>query len=308
MPATARRDQPKSFYTQLSARYPGLVEKIQAQIAESERSFAGNTPETDGSYLWEHTVHVASLAFKLAGEEKRDALLAALAALFHDAGKFAGGRYHGGDTPEEETAAARAETMLKKSRVAPADRAAVVDAVRALYREGRRSSPLADIVHDADFLSKFGYLGVAQFFIKSTLRGKTLRTAVMNSLSKELTYAACLPLNMRTKAGRAMASRKSVDTLAFYTGLLNELRDVHDLDFRVETVRLPDPRRPRRRLEIRLVLPAACPACAGSWSVRPEVSEGKKCRTIEAHSACVRCGEAQEIAFCLPELAGRPGR
>jgi uncharacterized protein len=194
--------RPANAFRILGKRYPGLVARIQHLIEDSEKAFAGNSPETEGSYLWEHTVHVASLAIKLAGEEKRDALLAALAALFHDAGKFAGGRYHDGDTPEEETAAARAETMLKKSRVAPADRAAVVDAIRALYREGRRSSPLADIVHDADFLSKFGYLGVAQFFIKSTLRGKTLRTAVMNSLSKELTYAACLALNMRTKAGR----------------------------------------------------------------------------------------------------------
>jgi hypothetical protein len=100
-----------------------------------------------------------------------------------------------------------------------------------------------------------------------------------------------------------MASGKSADTLAFYTGLLNELRDVHDLDFRIEPLRLPHPRRPRRMLEIKLVLPAACPACGGSWAVRTETSEGKKCRTLEAHIACVRCGEAQEIAFCLPELA-----
>ena len=308
MPAEIRGDKPKTFYAQLSARYPGLVEKIQALIAESERSYAGNAPETDGSYLWEHTVHVASLAFKLAQEEKRDAILAALVALFHDAGKFAGGRYHEGDTPEEEEAASRAETLLKKSRVVPADRRTVVEAVRALYREGRRVSPLADIVHDADFLSKFGYLGVAQFFIKSTLRRKTLRTAVMNSLSKELTYAACLPLNMRTRAGRSLASSKAGDTLKFYAGLLDELRDVHDLDFRIETIRLPDPHRARRRIEVRLVLPSACPSCGQNWTITHVIGRGKKCRLLEARITCARCGETHEIAFCLPELAARSGK
>jgi len=38
----------------------------------------------------------------------------------------------------------------------------------------------------------------------------------MNHLSKEMTYAAALPLNMRTKAGRDLAVKKSADSLDFY--------------------------------------------------------------------------------------------
>jgi len=102
-----------------------------------------------------------------------------------------------------------------------------------------------------------------------------------------------------------MAARKSEDSLGFYAGLLKELRDVHDLDFRVETLRLPLPDRPRRTIEIRLVLPAACAACGGTWTVRPEIVQGKKCRTLKAAVACRGCGASQEIAFCLPELAAR---
>jgi HD superfamily phosphodiesterase len=294
--------RPESAFRIISRKYPGLVAKIQSLIEESERAFAGNAPESEGSYLWEHTVHVATLAFKLAEEERRDPLLAAITALFHDAGKFEGGRYHAGDTAEEAGAALLAEALLKRSRVPAADRASILAALGALYREDAAPHPLADLVHDADFLSKFGYLGVAQFFIKSTLRGKTLRTAVMNSLSKELTYAACLPLNMRTKAGRTMAARKSEDSLGFYAGLLTEMRDVHDLDFRVETLRLALPDKPRRTIEVRLVLPSACAACGGKWAVRPEVVQGKKCRTLKAVVACRACRASQEIVFCLPEL------
>jgi len=130
----------------------------------------------------------------------------------------------------------------------------------------------------------------------------------MNSLSKELTYAACLPLNMRTRAGRSLASSKAGDTLKFYAGLLDELRDVHDLDFRIETIRVPDPRRARIGIEVRLVLPSACPSCGKNWIITHVVGPGKKCRLLEARITCARCGEAHEIAFCLPELAARSGK
>ena len=238
--------RPESAFRIIRKRYPGLVSRAQGLIEDSEKSFAGNAPEAEGSFLWEHTVHVATLAFKLAEAERRDPLLAAITALFHDAGKFDGGHYHAGEEAEEAGAARLAEPLLKRSRVPAADRESILGALGALYKEGVASNSLADIVHDADFLSKFGYLGVAQFFIKSTLRGRTLRTAIMNSLSKELTYAACLPLNMRTRAGRAAAAQKAEDTLGFYAGLLKELRDVHDLDFHIESIRLPHPDGPRR--------------------------------------------------------------
>jgi uncharacterized protein len=301
--AAKKTAKPESAFRIVGRRYPGLIAKIKHLIEASEKAFAGNSPESEGSFLWEHTIHVASLAFKLAEEEKRDAFLASLVALFHDAGKFAGGRYHEGDAPEEESAAALAEPLLRKSRVAATDRISILAALRALYRQEAGPSPLADIVHDADFLSKFGHLGVAQFFIKSTLRGKTLRSAVLNSLSKELTYAACLPMNMRTKAGRILAGRKSADTLRFYAALLDELRQDHDLEFRIESIRVTHPKPPRRALEIRLVLPAGCPECGAPWKATHAVSQGKKCVMLQARIACTRCGQAHEILFCLPELA-----
>jgi HD superfamily phosphodiesterase len=301
MPAGAKK-KAATFAEAVSARYPGLLEKIQALIVEAERAFAGNAPESDGSFLWEHTVHVAGLAFKLAEAEKRDPVPVAIVALFHDAGKFVGGLYHEGEVAEETRAAGLAGILLPKARMKAAERKEIVAALLALYDERSSANAIADIVHDADFLSKFGYLGVAAFFTKAALRGRPLRDTVVQSLSKELTYAACLPLNMRTKSARAFAERKAADTANFYRALLEELRDVHDLRFDVLERRVPDPRRPGVSLSVRLVLPRNCETCGGRWRVESKTARGLKCEKLEARAVCRGCGASNEISFCLPEL------
>lgn len=291
-----------AFLAALEKRCPGLTAGVRALIVEAERKFAGNAPESEGSFLWEHTLHTAGLAFKLAAAEKRDPIQAAVAALFHDAGKFAEGRYHADDIPEEERAAVLAEKMLARSRMKAADRRAVVSALRALYKEGSGGHPLADLVHDADFLSKFGYLGVAAFFTKAALRGRTLRDTIIRSLSKEMTYAAGLPNNMRTAAAQALAVQKSADSLSFYESLLGELRIVHDLPFRVHTRRVRRVGTPGRSLAVRLVLPRTCETCGGGWIIETKTVRGLKCETLEARAVCRGCGEALELSFCLPEI------
>jgi len=302
VPSVKKTPQPENFYRILSSRYPGLVEKIKRLIEDSEKAFAGNSPEADGSFLWEHTCHVASLAFRLAEEERRDPLLAAITALFHDAGKFAEGRYHEGDVPEEAVGARLAGPILKRSHLPEADRRTVTEALQSLYKDDADPHPLADIVHDADFLSKFGALGVAQFFIKSTLRGRTLHAALMNSLSKELTYAACLPLNMRTKAGRERAGQKAEETRRYYDSLIRELGEARALAFRIRTYRIPDPRRRGRTIDFKLVLTAVCDSCGGPWSTTRTLKRGLKCERLETKVLCRRCHAGHEIAFCLPEL------
>jgi HD superfamily phosphodiesterase len=294
--------KPESVFRVVARRYPGLVDKIKRLIEDSERAFAGNSPESEGSFLWEHTVHVASLAFKLAEEERRDPLLASITALFHDAGKFTGGRYHEGEAAEEDIAARLAEPILKRSRVPAADRNAVLTALGSLYREDASPNPLAAIVHDADFLAKFGALGVAQFFIKSTLRGRTLHSTIMSSLSKELTYAACLPLNMRTRAGRIRATAKAEETLRFYETLLEELGETQGGAFRVKALRVPHPARRGKSIEVKLVTSAACDDCGGGWSITRSIRKGVKCTRLEARLRCRRCDAEHEIGFCLPEL------
>ncbi len=298
------------FYSALTSRYPGLVERVRKIIEDSERKFSASGPRTgktapqsEGSFLWEHTVLVTSLAFRLAQAEKEDAGLAAVAALFHDAGKFSGGRYHRGSRPEEESAARKAREVLEDVGMEMASLGHVVRALRSLYNAGARRNRLADIVHDADFLSKFGLLGVANFFVKSTLRGRTLEAALVDFLSKELSYATVLPANMRTEAARKMARKKSAETLRFYRAFLAELKESHGLDFRVRTYTVERPGRAGRKASVSLVLPAACDSCGGRWEVELRTESGLKCETLESDVRCADCGARRTVSFCLPELA-----
>jgi HD superfamily phosphodiesterase len=333
---------PPDFAAAVEARYPGLIAAARAVIERSEREFSGERvgraggasrgvrAERDGSrsYLWEHTSHVAALSYRLALAEGHDPVLAAVAGLFHDAGKFAGGAYHHGDKAEEETAAEIAAPLLRAAGRSARDAKRVTGALRSLYaaptRAGASSttaapiklsartgligstattrSALAAIVHDADFLAKFGTLGVAQFFIKSTLRGRTLLDAILGPLSKELTYAAALPRNMRTAAGRRAAVRKAKDTQAYFRALLRELREAQSADLRIRTFRVAPAGSGKATLDVVLALPRACEGCGG----RPEIAfrreQGTKCETLEAESACPSCGRRTSLSFCLPEI------
>lgn len=289
----------QEFYRSLTALSPGLVERVRRTIEEAEKKFSKKKDGKPG-FLWEHTVFVASQSFRLAKAEKEDADLAALVALFHDSGKFAGGRYHSDDKPEEEESARLARATLEETGLKMADIGHVVRALRSLYQSGASRNRLADIVHDADFLSKFGYLGVANFFVKATLRGRNLETAAMDYLSKELTYAAVLPANMRTAAARRLAVKKSADTLKFYKSYLAELKEAHGMDFRIRTVEVPAPSG-RRRAKVMLVAPVVCGACGGKWETELRTEKGLKCETLEAAIRCTACPERRSISFCLPE-------
>jgi len=291
----------QEFYRSLTALSPGLVERVRKTIEDDERRFSKKKDGRPG-FLWEHTVLVAAQSFRLAQAERENPNLAALVALFHDSGKFAGGRYHAGDKPEEEEAARLARATLETDGLKMADIGHIVRALRSLYQAGASRNRLADIVHDADFLSKFGHLGVAHFFVKSTLRGRNLESAAMDYLSKELTYAAVLPANMRTAAARRMAVKRAADTLRFFRGYLAELKEAHGLDLRVRTVEVPVSGGRARRAKVTLVLPASCGACGGRWDAELRAEKGLKCETLEASLKCGACGETRSVSFCLPEL------
>ncbi len=304
-------DRRTGFATAVSDLYPGLVEKARDIIESSEREYERGRTGRDGGFLWEHTVHVASLAHDLATAEGLDPVLPAVVALFHDAGKFRGGEYHKGERPEEEDAAALAVSALVDAGARASDIAKVRNALGALYDEKARRNALADVVHDADFLSKFGYLGVAGFFLKSALRGKNLVAAVMSSLSKELTYAEALPRNMRTASGRKAALKRSRESLRFFRGLLKELEETRGTRFRIRKAEISVPGRkgrPGGTVDVLLVVPGSCEACGKPWRYELSVVRGLKCRTLEARLRCGGCGDAYTISFCLPEIGRRAGR
>jgi len=294
----------QEFYRSLTAFSPGLVERVRRTIEDAEKKFTGRKDGQAG-FLWEHTVLVTGQSFKLAKAEKENPVLAAVTALFHDAGKFGGGRYHAGKKPEEEGSARLARKILEESGLGMADIGRVVRALRSLYNSNNSGSGrnrLADIVHDADFLSKSGYLGVANFFVKSTLRGRNLESATMDFLSRELTYAAVLPANMRTAAARRLAARKSADGLRFYRSYLAELNEAHGLDLRVRAIDVPRSGGRARMAKISLVMPASCGACGGKWETALRTDKGLKCEKLEASFRCAACREERTVSFCLPEM------
>jgi HD superfamily phosphodiesterase len=302
------------FLRPLEAAYPGLVETIRSRIVSDEAAFDGRARSAGragagDSFLWEHTLLVAGLADRIAREGGLDPRPAVLTALLHDTGKFGGGRYHEDGRPEEAGAARFAGAAMTSARVPAAASRRVVTALGALHAADTRPNVLAGIVHDADFLAKAGALGAAGFFIKSTLRGRTLLGALMTSLSKELTTAANLPGEMRTRAGRRLAERKSRESLRFYRVLLSELRESRGADLRVEAIRV---RRAGGRgrgasTGVLLVLARACDACGGKWRKSFATERGLKCETLEARIACARCGNDYRVSFCLPANRGRRG-
>ncbi len=289
------------YYDLVELRYPGLIREIRDLIRKSEIQFEGGSSDRE-SFLWEHTTHVASLVCRLARAQKSNPLVPVLTALFHDAGKFSGGSYHEDETAEEEEAARIAAPILHRRGVKAVQVRRIFSGLKALYNEKAGKNTAADLVHDADFLSKFGALGVAAFFTKSALRGRTVGSAILGQLSKEWTYAACLPMNMRTAVGRKLAAKRSAESLRFYRRLLAELRDAGIADLAVRRIRIPHPFQRAQTVDVHLVAARRCPECDGRWQTDWFIEQGIKCRSLTIDCICRECGKRWETSFCLPEL------
>ena len=283
-------------------RFPGLMGKVRDVIRDSENALEGSKGNSE-SFLWEHTLHVTSIAYRLAQDEGIDPLIPAVAALFHDIGKFTGGRYHRDEIIEEEESAQIAERLLPEYGMKKGEIRKVLSGLRALYNEKVKKNIVAAVMHDADFLSKFGALGVASFFTKSTLRRRPLRASVFGYLSKELTYAGCLHLNMHTAAGRKLAVKKAADSMKFFRSLLTELREANIADLRIRKIRIPHPKHRNQPLEICYVLSPACPECGGGWEMAWGTEKDIKCTKLTIEWICRQCAERIETSFCLPEIA-----
>jgi HD superfamily phosphodiesterase len=289
----------------ISPEYPNLIEQIRQLVEDSERQYYqdGDRKQEGGdSFLWEHTIHVATIAKKIAQEENAGELDAVIAALFHDSGKFLGGDYHTDESPEEEKAAKIAEEVLTKEGMDKEKIKKIASSLTALYNENLQPSRISDVIHDADFLAKFGYLGVANFFVKSALRGQNLYTTLISSLSKELTYAAALESNMRTAAGKKMANKKSIASLDYFRGLLDELRETGIATFKITEQNFPCPKNPDKILTLWMAVPEVCPECQGELSMDFTSQAKTKCEELAAHIRCAQCTNRYLVSFCLPEI------
>lgn len=292
----------------LQSRFPGLHARIEQTLVESEARYNRKTQQAPSQFLLEHTQHTAAIAHQLATREGVDPFLAVLVALFHDAGKFHEGEYHKDDVPEEEHAALLAAAMLAEYGVERADIAAVLEALRALYGDGLQCAPASRIVQDADRLDKLGALGVGAFFTKATLRGRGLVDALVQTLSRELTYALAAPRSMWTEAGRRLAHDQSAKTIAFFDDLLGDLERCGIAAFERRLLVVEGDFRTRdgdpvAQMQVTLVTPRACPDCEAPVALEHRRERGVKCETLRARCACLACEYSREISFCLPVFA-----
>ena len=186
----------------LESRYPGLYANIEKMLVGAEAQFNNQTSQAPSEFLLDHTRRTAAIAHKLSKMEGVDSFLPILVALYHDAGKFHEGEYHRDGVPEEEHAALLAGTMLTAFGVDRVEIETVLKALRALYDDRVPCIGPCRIVQDADRLDKLGALGVGAFFTKAALRGRGLVDALVQTLSRELTYARAAPRSMFTEAGK----------------------------------------------------------------------------------------------------------
>jgi uncharacterized protein len=296
-------DRTINFYDLVSSEYPDLINRLKRYIQESEAEYNGHSAEVNESFLWDHTVQVTSVALKLAVLEKTDPLIPVITALFHDSGKFRRGDYHAKETPEEEHAATVAEELLEEAGMATEQVQMTVQSLNALYRENIAGTVTSNIVHDADFLVKFGFLGAANFFMKTALRGKPLQTSVLNYLSKELTYASLLPENMRTPSAKRLAKKKKKDSLTFFNGLLDELCEADIACYTIEKLKITQTKKQNAPLEVFLVLPDKCPTCEGEFTKEWATEKGIKCEKLNVSVFCRDCNCQYDFSFCLPEIS-----
>ncbi len=269
-----------------------LEAALRKRIRSEEASYARRDRKTDS--LWGHLERVARLAEALGRKEGADPQACRLAGLFHDAGKFAAGQYHQGEVAEEELSVAVLRELTQQRDLPAALVEEVGDAILQLYRDDPDPSPLAQVLFDADNLDKLGPLGVANYFVKSGLRGRGVSGARLFGITVELTYARHAQDCLHTAAGRDLARRRAAQTRRYFCELLDSLREDGLYDFRISQV-----------VHDGLVLDVAAPercTCGVSLDRRAWQVPGIKCNEIHLEHACASCGFRHELRFCRPRL------
>ncbi len=292
----------------LGARFPGLHASIEQMLVEAEARYNQQAGQVPSQFLLEHTLRTAAIAHKIAAMEGVDSFLPTLVALYHDAGKFHEGTYHQDRIPEEEHAALLAEQMLTEVGLERPAIESVTESLRALYDERRPCIGPSRIVQDADRLEKLGALGVGAFFTKAALRGRGLVDALVQTLSRELTYARVAPRSMLTASGKKLALEQAPRTIAFFDNLLEQLESWGIAEFECHTIVLDEDFRTRdgaiaRGMEVTIAMLRACPDCEGPLALTHRREQGVKCERFTARFQCGRCSYASETSLCLPLLA-----
>jgi uncharacterized protein len=272
----------------LAAVEVALRDRVQKEEAEHGRN------DKPSNSLWDHLERVALIAERLGVAEGVDPVACRLAGLFHDAGKFGGGSYHKGDTPEEERSVAVLREISQGKELVPSLIDQVEESILQLYREDPDPTHLTMVLFDADNLDKLGPLGIANYFVKAGLRGGGISPSFLYRVTVELTYARHAPRCLATKTGREIARKRAPESIAFLRRFLDSLREDGLYDFRIDEVVFDN-------LSLDVVAPSSCD-CGKELSRRIWEIPGIKCSEIHLEHTCQSCGARHEIRFCRPRL------
>ena len=288
-----------TFESTIEEKYPSFLEKAKSLIQKSENDYNEQAPPIETDFLWDHSIRVSKIAFKIAVQEGVDPLVPTLGALLHDSGKFVFGKYHQDSVAEEVHSAKIAKELLADLGLSSNDISLVVNAINALYNDSIDCDFNCQIIHDADRLEKLGPLGIANFFTKSTLRGVNLTNTILTSLSRELTYAYAAPKTMLTKTGKDFAKIRSQRSIDFFDDLLEEFETFNIARFYQKHIS------DENFGEFVLVVPDKCPSCSGKFLIDFKTEKGIKCEKLTAIYSCDKCEEKYKIAFCLPLILNK---
>lgn len=271
-------------------RLSAIRKELGRYIRKEEASY--NSGDVASDTLMGHLERVACHAVRLALKEGVDPLWAETAALFHDAGKFHDEQYHEGDKPEEDYAIEILRTLGGQNGLDTAIIEQVSEAIRQLYCDDPTPTPLSMVLFDADNYDKLGLIGIANYFIKSGLRGRGITADIIIQLTVELTYARYATRRFYTKTGRAIVESRSLETIRFIHDFLQSLKDDGLFDARIERICISD-------LELDVILPSSCP-CGASMGIKPWIEKGVKCTEIHLEIGCTACDNRYKIKFCRP--------
>ncbi|WDP92295.1 MAG: HD domain-containing protein [Desulfobacter sp.] len=293
--------QYKNIRQLLNRRSPGLMRAARKVIETSEFKYCNDSRED--SFLWQHTVYVASLAMTLSYREGVDPLFPVITALFHDCGKFENGKFHAGKAPEEEAGAQIACKLLARTGFSREEALQVQESILALHNDKKRGDINTRIVNDADFLIKFGHMGFANFFEKSVLRGMAIRNSILRTLSKELTYAAALETRMYTRSGKDMARKKAGISISLFRNYLEELRITGISEYEIRRMDVNWGTYSQEIVRLYLVLPRFCEHCWNPLAVGLDREKGIKRDRLVVNIDCAACNRnnGYDFSFCLPE-------
>lgn len=272
----------------------GVVTKIKNKLIRDETGYQGSKNNEECNSTWLHSLRTAHIARTLAKKENVCPTVPILGALFHDIGKFHNGCYHKDNIPEEVIAAEKVREVLISTsceEMIPD----VENSILSLYQTCVTESMSSKILYDADRLDKLGSFGIAQFFIKNSMRNRFLDEKTIISISRELTYAHHGPATMKTVAGKVLAISCKEKMFQFYRHLLDEWQEFGLGDFTLIE-------REIEGIQVTLISPILC-SCGGSFDLSHRIKLRLKCRAIVATHRCTGCNRKHQISFCLPVLA-----